>query len=270
MNGSSFLLDALLPSQVRDMPYHWSAWDHVLPANNYIALMNGYPTVEQVVGDRLYAQNARYDIDAVDLLARDDISDVMKDFIWAHTGNYFWQMIVEKLGHQIRSQYPMLEITVGKRLEDFKVGIRNANRAEDAEQVDIELDAKPGYNTPVTEAGSVRGPHVDNPRELFAAIMYCRDPFDDSRGGDFIINHTSSLPVNWKWWGKAELYPRNFREYDQVSYGANKGVLLINGINSVHSVTKRQITKHPRRLMNFIAEVRQPLFVIPKKRHKKP
>jgi len=248
-------------------PYIHARWFRVLPPDDYNRLMTAYPSMAKVIGTRKWQQNSRYDLDAAELLQDDEIDPVMQDFIEVHTSNLFWQKIVDIFGGQIRKKYPYLEASIGKSLEDFTVGVRNAKRHEDDEPVEVEMDAKPGYNTPVTKRSSVRGPHVDNPRELFAAIMYCRERNDVTPGGNFVIHRAVSRSSSWRWHGKNELYPENFTRHAVAIYQDNTGVAFINELKAVHSVTARPETKHPRRLMNFIAELRQPLFTIPKKRH---
>lgn len=269
-SGVTTILDHLPDKAIQTKPYIYAAWSPALPLSFYDEVMMAYPTVKQVVGGREWLQNARYDIDAVKLLRRRDIEQVMKDFITAHVSQDFWLQIVDRLGALILKQHPHIEDQVGKKLKDFTVGVRNAKRREDEEPPDVELDAKPGYNTPVEQASSVRGQHVDNPREVFAALMYCRLPLDHSVGGDFVIDKMLGHSEEWKWHGKAELYPEHFENHAEVPYGQNVACFFINSLEAVHHVTERKITRHPRRLMNFIAEVRLPLFAIPKKRFRTP
>lgn len=261
------ILDNITPEDIHEFPFTWASWPEVMGAQDYTKLMDAYPTVSQVVGHREYIDNARYDIDAAELLKRTDIDPVMKDFIKLHTSQEFWLKIVHIFGDQIRTRHPLLEARVGKPLEEFVVGVRNGKHVE---EIDIEMDAKPGYNTPVAEAGSVRGPHLDNPHELFAALMYCRFDGDTSTGGNFVIDKTNVNSKYWKWHGKMELYPNVFEDHATVEYSKNRACAFINFDNAVHHVTPRDITFFPRRLMNFIAEVRKPLFAIPKKRYPSP
>lgn len=261
------ILDGMKADHVRTYPYTFAITNPALPKGYYAGLMDAYPSVEQVIGDRPVEQNARYDLDAVYLLNRDDIDPVMRDFIAAHTSFEFWLQIVYHWGDHIRRHYPGLEDQVGKPLHEWTVGVRNAKREE---PVDVELDAKPGYNTPVSKKGTVRGEHVDNPHELWAALMYCRMPDDLSEGGDFWVDEAVEPVHRWKWWGKLELYREHFKPNAMCAYQANVACQFINGITAVHHVTPRDVTKHPRRLMNFVAEVRHPLFKVPKKRHEKP
>ncbi len=261
------ILDLLPNRGIRSFPYVYGSWYPAMVRGHYNELMMVYPTIEQVIGTRKYQQNARYDIDAVDLLRRDDIDPIMKEFIRVHTSGFFWSRIVDRFGLQIRNAYPDLEDQVGKSLDEFIVGVRNAKRDE---PVDIELDAKPGYNTPPDKQSTVRSQHVDNPRELFAALLYCRLPEDDSGGGDFFVDKSVDPPGDWLWYGKNEIYSKHFENFQRVKYKANHACFFINGLKAVHHVTPREVTTHPRRLMNFLAEVRMPLFKIPKGRERPP
>lgn len=261
------ILENVRRRNIRSRPFTWVSWKPALEPAYYEILMAAYPSLAQVIWRRPYQQNARYDIDACELLLRDDIDPVMKEFIKYHTSKSFWLEIVRLLGPRIRRQYPYLEETVGKNLEDFHVGVRNAKRDPEEPPVDIEMDAKPGYNTPVTRARTkVRGPHIDNPRELFAALMYCRFDDDTSKGGNLIIEKSLVSTTSYRWHGKSELYPKDCTCYAVQKYKKNEACFFINSLRAIHSVTEREPTRHPRRLMNFIAEVRHPLFLIPKKR----
>lgn len=264
------ILHSLQKKHRHSHPYSWGAWSPVLHPKRYAELMEAYPTLDQVIGERRYQQNARYDIDAADLLLRDDINPIMKDFVALHTSDAFWQRLCVILGPTIRWIYPRLEATVGKKLHEFVVGVRNAKRDPEGPRVDVELDCKPGYNTPVEKASSVRGPHIDNSHELFAGLMYCRRDDDDSVGGNFIINRRTVEVEKYRWHGKAELHPADYKQYAVQPYRKNEACYFINTLDAVHSVTVRERTRHSRRLMNFVAEVRHPLFIIPKKRNRAP
>jgi len=49
---------------------------------------------------------------------------------------------------------------------------------------DMKLDCQFGMNSPVSSLGSVRGPHIDKPYKLYAALLYFRRPDDNFAGGD--------------------------------------------------------------------------------------
>jgi hypothetical protein len=265
------ILDTLNSEDVQTNPYVWAAW-RPFDDLSYQRLMNAYPSLKQVIQGRPAPQNSRFDLDAAPLLAMDDIDPVMKEFVAYHTSKDFWLDIVDLFGPYIRHQYPWLEDAVGKPLEEFVVGVRNGRRAE-GEFVDVEMDAKPGYNTPVRKLSSVRGQHLDNPREIWAALIYCRLAEDDSMGGDFVIDATDVPFERWNWWGKMELHPEPFHQHAAVPYLRNIGATFVNSREAVHSVTERTPGRHPRRLMNFVAELsgrHKPLFNVPKRRHPAP
>jgi hypothetical protein len=49
----------------------------------------------------------------------------------------------------------------------------------------VAIDCSIGINTPVKEKGTtVRGPHHDDPMELWAGLLYMRHDKDISTGGD--------------------------------------------------------------------------------------
>jgi hypothetical protein len=89
-------------------------------------------------------------------------------------------------------------------------------------------------------------------------------------GGDFIVDRAIHKKEDWKWHIKTEIYPNHFEDFAKVPYGSNVAAFFLNSLDAVHHVTPREVTLYPRRLMNFIAEVRKPLFAIPKKRFKTP
>ena len=51
----------------------------------------------------------------------------------------------------------------------------------------MSTDCQIGINSPVSQASTVKGPHVDNRVELYAGLFYMRTDEDDSRGGSLEI-----------------------------------------------------------------------------------
>src|SRR3546814_18222217 len=81
---------------------------------------------------------------------------VWREFIEFHTSQAFWQQVVDLFGRED---------------DGAKAGVRFRDRA------DVVLDCQIGVNTPVLERSRVRGPHVDNPVEIFGEIgrASCRE-----------------------------------------------------------------------------------------------
>lgn len=111
----------------------------------------------------------------------------------------------------------------------------------------------------------VRGPHVDRPSELFAALFYFRQSDDSSTGGDLDICEAihpiypgsqsvriSELP--------AEVDASLVRTVQTVKYRANTMVLFLNSPRALHAVSPRSPTPLTRRHINFCADVPFDLF----------
>ena len=219
-----------------------------LPPELYAKLDNEYPSINTILLDgEVPGNNRRYQINAKRGLSTDVLHESWREFVQYHVSPKFWSEVVAKLGPAIRHVYPELEDQMGRDLRDFSMSVRG-----EAES-DIVLDCQPGLNSPVTRVSSVRGPHVDNPVELFAGLLYFRSPEDNSTGGDLILHrHRHSSPI---FWGKAGLWESDVEPFATIPYEANTLVLFINGIKAVHAVTPRSLTQHPRRLVNFIGEI---------------
>jgi len=245
--GLSILNNAELDCIVME-PFPHLVVRKALPPELYAQLANEYPSIDTILSDGKVPQNnRRYQINAQRGLSTDILHESWREFVQYHVSSDFWGEVVAKLGPAIRHVYPALEEQMGRNLGDFSLSVRG-----EAES-DVVLDCQPGINSPVTRVSSVRGPHVDNPVELFAGLLYFRSPEDDSTGGDLVLHrHRRSSPT---FWGKAGLWESDVEPFATIPYEANTLVLFINGPESIHAVTPRSLTQHPRRLVNFIGEI---------------
>ena len=97
------------------------------------------------------------------------------------------------------------------------------------------------------------GAHLDNPKMLYAGLLYLRHPLDQSTGGDFIIyewkNPEKPRYINRRQIGEDEVIQRR-----KVGYSANNFVWFLNGFTATHGVSQRSITPYPRRLCEILAD----------------
>lgn len=133
---------------------------------------------------------------------------------------------------------------------------------------ELSLDCQFVINTPSEGGTTVRDPHVDNPREVFAGLWYFRDEDDDSEGGDLVLYDCDEVEYHRSKWGKGSVDTSFLRPSKVVELQNNRLVLFVNGPFSVHGVTPRGPSEHPRRYVNLIGEVKNPLFSL-KGRHRK-
>ena len=103
---------------------------------------------------------------------------------------------------------------------------------------------------------SSRTPHIDNPREIYAGLLYMPYPKDDSTGGEFQIHRSVGEIKRVNKNGGREVEVKNQGSIvKSVPYKRNTFVIFCNNSSaSVHSVSKRENATLHRRSVNVIAE----------------
>ena len=189
------VLANVTPDQVRLEPYPHIVVDDCLPPAYFQELAANYPSNDVILDycrthqDRLFnfvegtaRANDRYDVSAYQALDHPEpLSEAWLKFIQYHTSSAFFSEVVNVCGDAIRRVYPALEDTIGRPLEAMTTGVRYRS------DCDISLDCQIGINTPAESRSSVRRVHVDAREELFAILLYFRDPADDTEGGNLEI-----------------------------------------------------------------------------------
>jgi hypothetical protein len=117
----------------------------------------------------------------------------------------------------------------------------------------LQMECQPGVNTPQTKAGRVRGPHLDNPIELYGGLLY----MGEGQGGDLEVQRLVKPP---RYHGKLEIEYDCVETVATVPYEPNMFVLFLNTPTSIHAVTPRPATPHCRRLVNVTGELPGMLF----------
>jgi hypothetical protein len=124
----------------------------------------------------------------------------------------------------------------------------------------ISQDAHFGINTPVKKVSSVRGPHFDNTKVLYAGLIYLRDADDDSSGGNFRIfeKKVNNFSITE---GRA-VSDDQVKFNNEFAYGFGNMILFKNTPVSVHSVSAREKTSHVRKYISFNATTDLDIFKI--------
>jgi hypothetical protein len=224
-------------------PFPYVAIEEALPWPLYDKLSKEFP--ENEILNREYGENQRVDLHAKDSAGR--VSPQWRQFIDYHTSVAFWHDMARVFGDVIRLVYPSLEIRHGEMTE-WDTVVRGMGQGT------VNMECQPGVNTPQTEAGRVRGPHLDNPIELIAGLLYMGEG-----EGDLEVCRMTKQPM---WHGKLEIEDNCVEVVSKVKYRPNMLVMFLNSPISIHSVTPRQPTTECRRLCNFAAEMNSPLFKI--------
>ncbi len=247
-------LDLLTPSSVVTAPFPHVVVENALDDETCRRLVRELPPLEVLTQGRPLGSNVRHDYNAVNVMRDPRLSPIWKQVIGEFVSPLFFDRFLAVFGTSVAREYP----TFGRRFGDpanIRVGIRNLDHHP---HVDVLLDAQIGINTPVVDrASAVRGPHLDHPTKLFAGLLYLRLDEDDSTGGDLEL-YSQSAPGR---------FDRDFHigrdrvaVERRVPYRRNTLVLFLNTPRTLHGVTPRSVTPHPRVFINLVGVLRQPLY----------
>ena len=196
--------------------------------------------------------NTRFDYSALEVTQDKSLASHWKEFIDYHSSESFFIEVLEVFKNNISSN-------------DYKKyrNMKTIKRGSEIHKHDkMYLDAQISINSPVTKSSSVRKIHVDNSNKLFSGLFYLRLPEDDSVGGNlelFEWKDGYSLRKKIKIYQEG-LNPKFCNPVKEVEYANNVGIIFLNSINSLHGVSERQKTNHPRCFVNLVGETRKDIF----------
>jgi hypothetical protein len=257
-------LSVLRRAQASDVvanPYPFVVVHDALPNDLCDALIADYPRLD-ILGVDATQNNSRWSIPALDASQNPLIAGVWKEFVAYHASPAFFDECVRVFGEHVVRLYPRVFPDLDT-LRSLRLGIRDRDPIDDC---DFFLDAQISGNTPVVEASSVKSIHVDSEHKLFSGLLYLRTPGDDSIGGDLdVLRLRRDLTEGQR----SRRFDGMFIEDDlveqvvRVPYRRNTLFMFVNGSDSLHGVTVRQPTPHPRLFMNLVGESRVKLFDVP-------
>jgi len=206
-------------------------------------------------------ENTRVQLAASEILNNRILeSKIWKDFIEYHCSKDFFLNFFKIFEKEIHDFLP----DVYKKIEENKnknsfIEVRgdfhkSRNKLiKKNSKSDFVLDCQPSITTPnISGQKSVRGPHVDSPYKLYAALFYLRDPKDNLQGGDIILYKPKK---NAQFNKKTDVINQNDLEQKKLfKYGKNNLVMHLNTPNTIHGVSERANGNYRRNLVNIIAE----------------
>ena len=126
------------------------------------------------------------------------------------------------------------------------------------DQAPFLMDCQLAFNTAVRRESTVRGFHVDDPKQLLAGLIYFSG---NENGGNLQIG---------KWHGKRKFVGRSgmmkkaeavgVEVVSEIATTPGTCIFFLNTPDSLHGVTPRKRTKEIRRYVNLVVEVEHPLF----------
>ncbi|HVO03514.1 MAG TPA: 2OG-Fe(II) oxygenase [Candidatus Cybelea sp.] len=251
------ILGGASAADLAPVPFPHLVRSPALPSELYQQLAAEFAPLSAILGDRVDKMgNVAARLPAFKVKDNPAISEAWRAFFAFHTSQAFWLEIVRVFGAEFRTRHPAMEAQVGRKLEEWNVGLR---RIED--EADVRLDCQFVVNTPAERASSVKTAHIDKSNTIFSMLWYFRDPEDDSTGGDLELFAWKRAPRFLL--PRRTILPRDLDKRGVVRYAPNTMVAFANSTDAVHGVTVRSPTRIPRRYINFVATTRFKVFATP-------
>jgi len=220
-------------------PYPHLVIEDALPSKLYDHLEEEWPE-KQLLKTAPYDNGICYRLKADEMLRPNKVSNVWREFTQYHTSAEFFAEVAELFGDLI-PHIPEVEKTISARGWDKGNDI-------------IGTDCQAVMHKPIDY--SSRTPHIDNPREIYAGLLYMPYPDDNSTGGEFQIHQAEGVieKVNKSGGREVSAYNQG-KVVKSVPYKRNTFVMFCNNSSrSVHSVSPRVGATLHRRSVNIIAE----------------
>ncbi len=222
--------------------------DNALPEDLYTRLKNSFPKNEKIIGNNEVKENFAYRYNAFNSLRDSEVNKEWKSFIKYHTSFSFLEEFYEIFGDSIKKIY---KVEKDKLFREDNIGVRFENKNY------FNLDCQFVINTPTSGDTSVIEPHLDNPVEFYAALLYMKDKDDNSQGGNLTTYTFKDKP---SFYGKSRVREEEVNLIEEIEYKQNRLVMFLNSPYSIHGVTKRSETNFYRKYINIIGEFNFELF----------
>ena len=217
-------------------PYPHFVIEDALPQRIYDQLEKEWPEA-QLLSTEPFDQGICYRLKADEMLKPGKVSNLWKEFTEYHTSIEFYKDMVQVFGEFVPA------------VENLSLSPRGWDTGNDK----IGTDCQTVMHKPIDF--SSRTAHIDNPREIYAALLYMPYKNDKSTGGEFQIHetHADILEVNKN--GGREVNEKAGEVVKTVPYRPNTLVVFCNNsTRCVHSVSSRKDAVLHRRSVNIIAE----------------
>jgi hypothetical protein len=230
--------------EVYTSPYPYVCVEEALPENIYKELEETFPE-ELVTSTNPHDGGITYRYKCKEANER-PIPAIWQDFFAYHTSPEYFSKCIELFGPSIEKYYS------SDTLRNFLRGHVTTRDVDNSGS--YVTDCQFVVHEPVDQTGTSRTPHVDNPVEIYAGLLYMRKPNDTSAGGNFTIHEqTGNIEQVNKSLGR-QVADNIHKPVREVPYKANSFCMFLNVMGSIHSVTPRIQPTERRRSINIIGE----------------
>jgi hypothetical protein len=226
------------------LPYPHICIDDALPPAIYDELEASFPEA-LVCNTPALDGGITYRYKSNPVLFDDRVAPIWRDFFYYHTSTEYFRACIKLFEPYLDANYPELLDAASRS----NVTIRNIDNSGQ-----FVSDCQFVVHEPIGGDGTSRTPHLDNPIEIYAGLLYMRNPLDNSAGGNFTLHdvHKEIDGLNKERGREVSGEYRN--PVIEVPYKRNTFCMFLNVKNSVHSVTPRIHPMLRRRSVNIIGE----------------
>ena len=231
---------------VQTDPYPHVIIEDALPWDLYENLEAEFPEKTLLATDP-FDNGICYRLKADKLLSLTFESGLWRDFAEYHTSAEWFNEVNELFK-------PYMPGVLHKTFTEDDLGARGWAD----ENKNIWTDCQAVIHKPIEEK-STRTPHIDNPMEMWAGLLYMPYPNDQSTGGEFQIYSTQSSVQKVDKKAGRQIYDSDLGTVVKtIPYKRNTFVMFANNSpNTVHGVSLRQNATLNRRSVNIIGEFKR-------------
>lgn len=229
--------------EVYTHPYPYVCVEEALPENVYKELEETFPE-ELVTSTSPHDGGITYRYKCKEANHK-PIPAIWQDFFAYHTSPEYFKACLNLFAPVIESNYNQYK----NLLDADNITVRDVDNSGQ-----YVTDCQFVVHEPVDQTGTSRTPHVDNPVEIYAGLLYMRKSNDISEGGNFTIHEqTGNIEQVNKSLGR-QVEDNIHKPVREVPYKANSFCMFLNVMGSIHSVTPRINPTERRRSINIIGE----------------
>ena len=229
-------------------PYPHVIIEDALPWDLYEALENSFPEGMVMQQQNAYDDGICFRLKADKLLdPTGSVPGVWEEFTRYHTSAEWFNEVNELFR-------PYMPNVLHKTFTEDDLGARGwADKNKN-----IWTDCQLVMHKPIEEK-TTRTPHIDNPMEMWAGLLYMPCPNDQSTGGEFQIYSTQSSVQKVDKKAGRQIYDSDLGTVVKtIPYKRNTFVMFANNSpNTVHGVSLRQNATLSRRSVNIIGEFKR-------------
>ena len=231
---------------VQTDPYPHVLIEDALPWDLYEELENTFPE-DQVLATQPFDDGVCYRMKADIMLDPNFQPEIWRKFAQYHTSAEWFNEV-----NNLFKFY--LPAVLNKKFTEDELGARGW--AEDNKN--IWTDCQVVMHKPIEEKTS-RTPHIDNPMEMWAGLLYMPYKNDESTGGEFQLRSVLDDVKKVNMTLGRQIYRSNLGPVvKSVPYKRNTFVMFANNSpNTIHGVSLRQNAKLYRRSVNIIGEFKR-------------